>query len=47
MVELPRRGEVVVEIGDSYRLPGSNLQEAYVGGWGGEAGPDNPLGDWG
>lgn len=28
MLELPRRGEV--EIGDSYRLPGSSLQEVYA-----------------
>lgn len=28
-MELPRRGEV--EIGDNYMLPGSSLQEAYVG----------------
>lgn len=38
MLELPRRGEV--EIGDCYRLPGSSLQEAYVG----ESGPHDNKG---
>lgn len=38
MLELRRRNEV--EIGESYRLPGSSLQEAYMG----ESGPHDYQG---